>query len=220
MPEAGFFAQRNNSPGSLGLVILLHGALFGAVVMIKSPVFERITRAPTQVTFLPLDPDPPPVPPPPQAQPRQPRQAQIDQVSQLVTTNTGSTQVSQGQQQTQFAANVGTGEVVLPPPPLPPLVPVRRGAQLDPRHAGDLQPPYPPAELRAERDGRVQARVTIGPDGRVIAITRLSATSDAFWRVTEQQALRRWRFRPATEDGRPVQDSKVMTLVFRITDQG
>ena len=38
--------------------------------------------------------------------------------------------------------------------------------------------------------------------------------------MTEQQALSHWRFRPATVDGRPVEDSKVMSLVFRIEDQG
>jgi hypothetical protein len=37
--------------------------------------------------------------------------------------------------------------------------------------------------------------------------------------VTREQALRHWRFRPATVDGRPVQDTRVMSLVFRITDQ-
>ena len=47
---------------------------------------------------------------------------------------------------------------------------------------------------------------------------RLSATSDAFWRATEQQALNRWRFRPATLGGRPVQGVKVMIVNFRIQD--
>ena len=60
--------------------------------------------------------------------------------------------------------------------------------------------------------------MTIGPDGRVTAVERLSATSDAFWRVTQEQALRHWRFRPATLDGRPVEDSKDVTLNFRIAD--
>jgi len=52
----------------------------------------------------------------------------------------------------------------------------------------------------------------------VTAVQRLSATSDAFWRVTERQALSRWRFRPATVDGRPVETSREMTVTFRIED--
>ena len=95
---------------------------------------------------------------------------------------------------------------------------MRREAQLDPRYARDLQPPYPAPELRAERDGVVRIRLTIAANGRVTAVERLSATSDAFWRATQQQALNRWRFRPATLDGRPVQGVKVMTVNFRIQD--
>jgi periplasmic protein TonB len=201
-------------------VILLHAAVFAALILIKAPQFIRDIHPPTEITFIEPTPDPAPVPPP--RAPDQPVQRQpdrIDRVQQEVRTNTGQ-QFSQGEQVTRFAENSGTGDIVPPPrPPLPPL-PVRRAAQVDPRYAGDLQPPYPPSEQRAQRDGRVQVRVTIGADGRVVAIALLSATSDAFWRVTQQQALRRWRFRPATVDGRPVEDSKVINLVFRITDTG
>ena len=89
-------------------------------------------------------------------------------------------------------------------------------AQFDPRYADDLQPPYPPSEQRLERDGIVRVRLTIGSDGRVKTIERLSATSDAFWRSTQRHALARWRFRPATLDGSPVESSKVMNVYFRI----
>jgi protein TonB len=120
----------------------------------------------------------------------------------------------------QFAGNsAGNGHLDIPVlPPEPPALPVRRAAQID--SSSQLQPPYPPSEQRLEHEGRVQVRVTIGPDGRVIDVALISATNDAFWQVTRQQALRHWHFRPATVDGRPVQDSKLMSLVFRITDQG
>jgi protein TonB len=59
-------------------------------------------------------------------------------------------------------------------------------------------------------------RVTIGADGRVKAVQMVSATSDAFWRATQQHALARWRFRPATLDGRPVESTKLMNVYFRI----
>jgi protein TonB len=50
----------------------------------------------------------------------------------------------------------------------------------------------------------------------VRAVARVSATSEAFWAAAERQALSRWRFRPATLDGRPVESTKVMTVHFRI----
>ena len=82
----------------------------------------------------------------------------------------------------------------------------------------DLQPPYPTEEERRQRSGVVRIRVTIGADGRVSSAERVSATSEAFWRATERQALSRWRFRPATLDGRPVETSRVITVTFRIGD--
>jgi protein TonB len=93
---------------------------------------------------------------------------------------------------------------------------MRIDAEFDPRFADAMQPAYPTSEQRAQRDGSVRLRVTIGADGRVKAVERLSATSDAFWRATERHALSRWRFRPATVDGRPVESRKVLSVHFRI----
>ena len=102
-----------------------------------------------------------------------------------------------------------------PPPPPPPPTPVRREAEIIGR---DLQPPYPAVEIRAQRSGTVRVRVTVSPNGQVTAVERLQATSDAFWRATERQAHSRWRFRPATLDGRPIEATKVITVTFRIED--
>lgn len=216
MTEAGFFAQKRNSPSSLALVIALHGALFAAVVMIKGPQFIHLVDPPLVITPIEITPDPAVDPPPPERRPEQQRQ-QIDRVERVIPTQstTGPTVDNSGENVTRFAENTGTGDVVLPPPPPPPF---RRAAEFDPRYANALQPPYPSTERRAEREGTVRVRVTIGPDGRVKSVERLQATTDAFWRVTEQQALRHWRFRPATLDGRPVEDSKVLTLNFRLVD--
>jgi protein TonB len=219
MPEAGFFAQKRNSPTSLGLVILLHAALIAAVVLIKGPAFVRMVDGPIVIRTIPIDPDPPRIPPPPQPNQPQPRQETFDHVPPLVDTHPVGPTVDTHQENVVIASNTAdSGSGVIPVQPPPPPLPVRRAAQID--ASSRLQPPYPSAELRAQRDGRVQVRVTIGPDGRVIDVALVSATSDAFWRVTRQQALQYWRFRPATVDGRPVQDTRTMSLVFRITDQG
>jgi len=220
MPEAGFFAQKRRSPTSLVMVVALHAAAFAAVVLVKGPQFIRIEHPPTTVTFIEPDPDPPPV-----AQPRPDPQRPVSVIDRTIAIPDrpplpGPITDPNPPRPPIFGTEVGGGTVTEVGPTLPPPTPVRRGAELDPRYAGQLQPPYPPAEQRAQRDGRVQVRVTIAPDGRVVSVVRLTATSDAFWRVTEQQALSRWRFRPATLDGRPVQDSKVMTLIFRIVDAG
>lgn len=221
MPDAGFFAQKRNSPTSLGLVVLLHAALIAAVILIRSPVFERIRAPVTQVRLIPIAPDPRPEPRPdprPDDHPLQPRHDAVDHVDRLVQNDQGATTVAD-QGGTLVTGDAGGGTTVVLPPP-PPPVPVRHAAEFDPRYAGALQPPYPGSEQRAGREGHVQVRITIGADGRVTAIARLAATSEAFWEVTRQQALSRWRFRPATIDGRPVEDSKVLTLTFRLVDNG
>ena len=218
MPEAGFFAQKQRSPTSLALVILLHGALIAAVILIKSPVFRHMAD-PTVVTLIDDDTVPPPEHQPPPPPREQPQQREVpDHVTPIVDTHPTGPTVDAHQENTVIASNTAgnaTDIPILPPPPPPP---VRRAAQIDP--SSQLQPPYPPSEYRAQRDGRVQVRVTIGPDGRVTDVVRLSATSDAFWEVTRQQALRHWRFRPATVDGRTVEETRVMSLIFRIVDQG
>jgi periplasmic protein TonB len=219
MPETGFFAQKRNSPTSLGLVILLHAALIAAVVLIKSPVFRHLND-PTVVTLIE---DEHTVPPPEHHQPPpdrpQQRQEILDHVTPQIDTHPTGPAVDTHQENTQIASNTaGNARIDIPVLPPPPPLPVRRAAQIDP--SSRLQPPYPAAEQRAQRDGQVRVRVTIGPDGRVTDVALISATSDAFWFATRAQALRYWRFRPATVDGRPVEETRTMSVVFRIEDQG
>ncbi|MBX9731987.1 MAG: energy transducer TonB [Sphingomonas sp.] len=58
----------------------------------------------------------------------------------------------------------------------------------------------------------------IGIDGRVSAVERVSATSDDFFETTRRTALSKWRFRPATRDGAPVERWRVMRVTFRIEE--
>jgi protein TonB len=111
--------------------------------------------------------------------------------------------------------NVVADPVPIPTPePVPVPEPVKKEAQL--LGSSSLQPPYPTSEQRAEVEGSVTVRVHIGTDGRVKSVERVRGANDAFFRATEQQALRHWRFKPATVDGRPVESTKTMTVHFRL----
>jgi protein TonB len=216
MTGTGFFEQKTVRPGGLALVIAMHAAAFAALMLVKTSV-EAGASPITRMFDVPMPRPKEETPPePPREQPRQ-QPTSLDTVRPIVDTDVPRPTVSDP-----------------PMPPLPPLpntgreialadgtpdlppAPVRIEAQVDPRYAGDLQPPYPPSEESAQREGVVRVRITIGADGRVKAVQRISATSDAFWRATERHALARWRFRPATLDGRPIESSKVMNLYFRI----
>lgn len=219
MTEGGFFDRKSSSPTGLTIVIAMHAAALGALALMKGPVFIREQFPPTIAEFIPLPPDPPENPPPPKVEPRTPLPPVIARVPPVVDTRIERPPVT-------IEPPVAAEFDVRPPPPLPVRrdpppppprpAPVRTVAEVDPRFAGALQPPYPTSELRAERSGTVRVRVTIGTDGRVKNIEKLSATSDAFWEATERHARARWRFRPATVDGRPIETTKTMNVMFEL----
>jgi protein TonB len=216
----GFFEeQQRRSPTSFALVVALHAAGLGAVIL-GSTQFIQAPTTRTTVRDIAIPDDPPPEKQREPVEDRQPqhRETVITPIP-TETPPTGPTATAGRNEPTLPTGPIGERNVEpARDPPQDPPPPVRREAQLDSRYAGDLQPPYPRSEESAQRSGVVRIRLTIAPNGRVTAVERLSATNDAFWRVTERQALNRWRFHPATLDGRPVQGVKVMTVNFRIQD--
>ncbi len=99
-----------------------------------------------------------------------------------------------------------------PPPPAPTII----SAKPHPGYANQLQPTYPPGMIRDEREGVVTVRVLIGTDGRVRQVSIVSAESPEFAEATERQALKKWRFLPATRDGMPFESWREMTVRFKL----
>jgi periplasmic protein TonB len=95
--------------------------------------------------------------------------------------------------------------------------PIFKAALRDPRFAKDFQPDYPVGKLRLEIEGSVTVRILVGTDGRVRQVQILNATDPDFARATEKQALKAWRFKPATRDGVPVEDWQTLTVRFDVT---
>ena len=228
MAANGFLEQKQTSPLSLGAVVLLHGAAIAAVLLIKGPEWIRHSEPPLVVDLIKTDTPPPENPPPqPEQQLVQPPISRIDVPPRVLPTPVPNITMPTTPVLAQTSPVIGNNpepvrdvrQIVTVPPREPIRNPVRVDAQWDPRFTGAMQPPYPQSEVRSEREGSVRIRVTISPEGRVIAAERVSATSDAFWQATQRQALSRWRFRPATVDGRPVQGSKTLTVRFRLDGQ-
>jgi len=202
----------------LAAVVAVHAAVHAAVLVALALVRPDLIVPPgiidTDTYNVPVPPEPVDTPP---ARPRR------EEVNPVPPDFVDSTPRSTDDRQATVASGttIATdgeldGEPVISTDPAPTREPTRVAAVLDP--TSELEPPYPPIEQRAERDGRVRLRLTIGADGRVRQVARLFATSEAFWRAAERHALARWRFRPATLDGEPVESSKVMTLHFRIEE--
>ncbi|HWH22423.1 MAG TPA: TonB family protein [Allosphingosinicella sp.] len=227
MPEGGFTARRSRiSPTGLTLVILLHASAITALALSKMEVPGMKIFKPLVVKDVVEPPEPEPIPPEPvKDQKPVPRDTQIDYVKPVVPTRPQGPVVLHEPKNDVVAFDpgpIGKADeparevVVIPPPPPkaePKPEPVRVKAKL---RSGDLQPPYPPGEEQMGREGSVTVRLTIGADGRVKAVEKVSATSDAFFHATERHALRAWRFSPETVDGKPVESRTVMTVKFEL----
>jgi protein TonB len=114
------------------------------------------------------------------------------------------------------ADGIGTGGGNAPPVKLTPVV---IGPELDSRYAASFQPNYPTDERRAGHTGRVVVRVLVGVDGRVKQVEKVSAPSDSFFEATERRALDKWRFKPGTRDGVPIESWRTMGVSFVLQDE-
>lgn len=94
--------------------------------------------------------------------------------------------------------------------------PVFRPAERDARFARSFQPEYPVGLLQREIEGSVTLRVLVGIDGRVRLVQIIRAADPDFAKSTERQALKSWRFKPATRDGKPVEDWQTLNVRFDI----
>lgn len=94
--------------------------------------------------------------------------------------------------------------------------PVVVDARLNTRYANQFQPAYPPGQLRLEREAEVSVRVLVGRDGRVKQVELIDSPHEDFWNVTRKQALKNWRFSPATRDGKPFESWMTLKVRFEI----
>ncbi|MBN8815624.1 MAG: TonB family protein [Sphingomonas sp.] len=213
-----FAASRGFKPGSMALALATTALpIAGLILSTQAEKIARIIHPPITIVDITPPKDPPPDPKP------QPKSNPIDQkvytppIATKVDTDNKVITAPTFPETPPPPIPPGTGEVLKPPvtPPAPVIV----GAAYDPSYASALQPPYPAAEIRSGNSGRVVLRVLIGADGRVKQVERISAASDAFFAAAEKQALTKWRFKPATSDGTPIEQWKTMSLRFELQDQ-
>lgn len=211
--------NKRGNPVGMGAAILVNGSIILAVAL--SPIVAEYVPGPTIITGRNIEQRPPPPPEKPVEKQQAKKADPIfvpDQVIDLKTpvdpgvtttsTETDTSTIVDGTGGDDFAETVRE----LPKPPLP----VFKAALRDPRFARDFQPEYPVAKLRLEIEGSVTVRVLVGTDGRVRQVQVIRASDADFAKATEKQALKAWRFRPATRDGTPVEDWQTLTVRFDI----
>lgn len=219
------YADRHARPGrfnagSLATSLAITGAMIAGLIF-SSPT---ITRGPGETRLrienIPLPAPPPPEPPKPmpkaQAAPAQPRPtAPLPQVKLPTTADPIRFELPPVQPLPPMGTGIGTDPLPLPTSsPTIAAEPALVEPAVDPRYADALQPAYPAEERRAGREARITVRVLIGMDGRVKQIEPVGAAPDSFFQSTRRQALARWRFRPGTRGGIPVEAWRTMTVRF------
>lgn len=207
------------SPTSMGAAIALNALIITGVMLAAPHITGDIADGPLVMTTYAAP--PPPIDPVAIKKPsaagqsvKSQRVARPDVINEMIeSTNTLT----------------GTGSIDLPPlGPIGPIdeigvappikQPLFTDARLNPRYRDALQPDYPPGLIRREVEGVVTVKVLVGTDGRVKAVEPVRYDDPELLRVTEQHAVRKWRFLPATRDGVAVESWREMSVRFEIPE--
>jgi protein TonB len=79
-----------------------------------------------------------------------------------------------------------------------------------------VKPTYPPRELADGIEGNVTVELLVDERGRVVEATVLSALGPVSFQESTLEAVREFRFQPATEDGKPITMRIKFLVKFRI----
>lgn len=212
-------AGRRSSPQAMLLIVSAHVALLAAVMSAKMEMPRKIIDRPITMDMIK---DPPPPPPLQKSNPKPQPQPQVTdqwidhpqshvQVPTTVPVNVDTTGTT-----TETLPVAGGGTSLIPTlPPLPPIAPIRHDARLL-TSPEDLKPPYPNSKLLSGEEANLHLRVAIDERGRVTAVDPVGNADPAFLDAARRFMIAHWRYQPATEDGRPVATSTVITLRFQL----
>ena len=210
------FAERGRSPRALLFIVGAHAAALAAVMTAKMDVV-RDQFGGTDVTFVPApipEPHDPPPPKPQQPAPRDPAISRVDTPDPVMPLDpVGPVFNDRPLDFPAAGPTIGTGTEYVPPPPIHPVV--RKAARFaTPDWA--LKPPYPHEKRQAEEEATLKLRLSIDDQGRVVAVEPVGNVDPVFLAAARKHLIARWRYKPATEDGRPVHSSTVVTLRFEL----
>ena len=214
MHASGYLETRRRHPVSLGAAITLNLAVVGTMLAYNPEYILPTPRAIPTIKIAPLPPIKPVERPKSELPKRTATQPQPLPVplEPVPLPPIDTYKPSWPPFQAQPPSDIGNTTAAEPAKP----VPIETRADIDQRYLRDLQPPYPLALERAEIEGKVTVRVQVGTDGRILAVELVRADDPAFFTATRDQALRRWRFKPASRDGVAIVSWVEKTVRFTI----
>jgi len=219
--KATFFETRQFSPTSLAVIITLHVAAVTTALAWKMEFIGPIRPEPTTVIDVRTV-----TPPEVEARDPKPRPFQRD----VFARRNPIPETQEDQALTHVTDDLPLlgGKVIDEGPPLPPLPPEPMPLQQSARAKGDVRTlissdDYPEIARRNDEAGTVQARLSIGADGRVTGCSIVMSSRSTALDVATCRLLKgRARFTPAKDgSGQAVSDSYLTPrIVWKIEGSG
>jgi protein TonB len=208
---------RKPAPNAMLVIIGVHVAAIAVLMSAKMELMPPPFDPPIIVDFI----RPKTPPPPPPVDTRTPTQkptplAPIDMQVPIPSTNLAQRPVEPVGPTTINTGVLGGGGVgIIPEVTRPVHYPVKLGPRLATPDS-ELKPPYPQSKILSEEEAVLNLRLTIDQNGRVTAVEPVGRTDAAFLAAARRHLLAHWRYKPASEDGRPVTSTTVITLRFEL----
>ncbi len=207
---------RKPAPNTMLVIIGVHVAAIAALMSAKMELIPPTFDPPTVIDFI----HPKPPPPPPPVDTHTPTQkptplAPIDQQTPIPPTHQMQDPVQPVGPATNAGLTGGTAVAYNSEVIRPVHYPVKLGPRMATPEA-ELRPPYPQSKILSGEEAVLNLRLTIDPNGRVTAVEPVGRTDAAFLAAARRHLLAHWRYKPASEDGRPVTSSTVITLRFEL----
>ena len=207
-------ADRRPAPNAMLFIIAGHVAVIAAVMSARMDLPRRILGGPTVVMTIPV-----PKPPAPTADPSDPTQpandSSINRSNPFVPPTGATNPVDEAGPIIPGPGPIASTEKLPPNPPFIAIDPIKLGPRLL-TPASELKPPYPASKLLTEEEATLRLRLTIDQRGRVIAVEPVGRADSVFLSAARRHLIAHWRYQPASEGGRAVSSSMVVTLRFQL----
>ena len=215
MDEGMYRQSREQSPGVLTTVIVLHVAVIAALLHYQ----PKLDSAMADVIFVRMIAPPRPLPSAPPPESSQPKVKPVKNVQKTIATPTPLDTTSPAAISLAPAAPApAPAEPAAVVASVPPAPPASMAPLVLPRfNAAYLQNPapiYPLLSRRVGEQGKVLLRVVVRPDGMPEQIELRRSSGSQRLDQAAVEAVRKWRFVPARQGETPVTAAVIVPIVF------
>jgi protein TonB len=205
---------RKPAPNAMLAIIGIHVAAIAVLMSAKMEMPPFIKEPPIKIDFIKVPTLPPPNPV--ASATRTPTTVTtVDRQTPLPPTHLDQDPVVALGPTTIDTGVLGGGIAIISEITRPVHYPVKLGPRLATPES-ELKPPYPQSKLLSEEEGVLNLRLTIDQNGRVVAVDPVGRVDAAFLAAARRHLLANWRYQPASEDGRAIKSSTMITLRFQL----